>query len=478
MLNSHYKIALTGILMFFIFSVGCTKIDTTTLGEGLIPAVDNIHTFDTTLAVIANNYDDLTQCDSVGRKDLHALGIVADDPYFGKTNANIYVGFKPEAYPFNLPAHSGDSLYVDSAVIVLQYAYSFGDTNQVQKVNVFTLGERFKNDSVYKTCDVLNYQSILIGEKTYTPTSLRDSVHAFRENAANQLRIPIDKSLIESWFEMGPAMFASDSAFNSRFRGFALVADESTGGQALNYFSLTSQNTRLSLYVRSSKDGKKDTAVFDFPVTGQSGRANSIIRTRGNAEITQHLDQPVEGDSVLYLQTSPGNNVMLSIPGISALSNRVINRAELIVEQLYSPAAMDGVFYTPSALYLDTKDTSATYFMPMPCDFNMTDLQNNLSILGGNEQRVKDAGGNDISRYVFNISRFVQSVVTRSENNPVLRLRAPFYVTNNRTYLDRCNQVIQPFSYLANPVAYGRIKLNGTNQTASRIRLRVIYSTL
>ena len=34
----------------------CTKIDTTHLGSDLIPSVDNVNTFETTLDVVANNY--------------------------------------------------------------------------------------------------------------------------------------------------------------------------------------------------------------------------------------------------------------------------------------------------------------------------------------------------------------------------------------------------------------------------------------
>ena len=48
------------ILFLLLFSVAfvqysCAKIDTTALGSNLIPVVDNVNTFDTTLEVITNN---------------------------------------------------------------------------------------------------------------------------------------------------------------------------------------------------------------------------------------------------------------------------------------------------------------------------------------------------------------------------------------------------------------------------------------
>ena len=60
MFKSQYAAAVSGILMLLFFGWGCTKIDSTKLGQGLIPTVDNIHTFDTSLNVIAKNFDNLT----------------------------------------------------------------------------------------------------------------------------------------------------------------------------------------------------------------------------------------------------------------------------------------------------------------------------------------------------------------------------------------------------------------------------------
>jgi hypothetical protein len=476
--KSQYKTAVTGILILFFFGLGCTKIDTTSLGQDLIPAVDNIHTFDTSLNVIAKNFDDLSTCDSVQRSDLHALGIISNDAYFGKTNAAIYLELKPQAYPFTFPDHDADSLFVDSAILVLKYSHSFGDTNLAQKAQVYQLSQNLKADSLYSTCNVLGHENILLGEKLYVPSRLKDSIHAFKEDEANQLRIPINKSLIEGFIN-NPDMFLKDSSFKESFKGFAIVADESTGGQALNYFDLTSTNTRLSIYVRSSKANVKDTSVINFPMTIFSGEANSIVRIRGNSEITQYLTQPPAGDSVVYIQTSPGSYAQLAIPGLSGLSNRVIHRAELIVEQLYSPNTLDNYFTAPRMLYLDAKDTSTNdTYIPVPCDFSVNELQTSFNYLGGASKQVSDGAGHTVNRYVFNISRYVQSIVTKGSNNDTFRLSAPYYIHNKTGYVDRCNQFISPFDFGMNVIADGRVKLNGTNNTSTRMRLHIVYSTL
>ena len=248
------------------FAFGCTKIDTTTLGQSLVPVVDNIHTFDTTFSVIATNFDD-GECDTIHRSNLQALGIISNDPLFGESNAKIYVELKPQSFPFNFPVADANSFQIDSVVLVLNYSHSFGDTNAVQKVNVYQLSDSFHLADNYTTCKVLGYDnSILLGQKDYIPAGLKDSVHAFREQAANQLRIPISNTLIQNFINDSANIFRNDSDFINYFKGFAIVPDETTGGQALNYFDFTT--SRLSMYLRYTNGGTKDTSVVAFALSG------------------------------------------------------------------------------------------------------------------------------------------------------------------------------------------------------------------
>ncbi|HXS57805.1 MAG TPA: DUF4270 family protein [Hanamia sp.] len=480
MFKSQLKAAVTGVLILFFFGYGCTKIDTTNLGQGLIPVVDNIHTFDTTLTVIANNFDDASICDSVFRTDLHALGSISDDPLFGSTNASIYMELKPAAYPFTFPASDPGTLSIDSVVLVLSYARTYGDTNAIQKVEVYPLTANFKVDTNYTTCNTFNYdQNTLLGERFYYPHELTDSIHGFEENAANQLRIPMNPALIQRFISDSAAIFVSDSTFRDYFKGFAIVPGAATGGRALNYFNLSSTDTRLAIYLRSSVAGVKDTSIVNFSFTAYSGEANSVIRQRGSSEITNNLSNAPAGDSLLYVQTSPGSYVKLKIPALSGLSNRVINRAELIVEQEYSPSTFDNILTPPVNLYLDTKDTLTNgKYIPVPCDFSSAELSSNFATMGGSAKTVTNAAGNSVTQYVFNISRYVQSIVTKGSNNDVLRLSAPYYISNQTPYVDRCGQGIAAFDFRRNDVGAGRVKLNGTNMTPGRIRLHIVYSIL
>lgn len=478
MFKNQYKSAVSGILMLFAFAVGCTKIDTTTLGENLIPAVDNIHTFDTSYQVIAVNFDS-TQCDTMFRTAPQPVGLISNDPLFGKTTANVYVEMKPEYFPYNFPVADANSFAIDSAVMVLQYSHTFGDTNQLQKINIYQLSDSFDLATSYTSCRVLGYDnSVLLGQKSFYPWVLRDSVHAIDGKGANQLRVPLLTSFAQKFIDDSAQIFRNDNDFINYFKGFALVPDQSTGGQALNYFDFT--KSHLSFYVRYKNSGKEDTSVINFGLSNHSGLSNSVVHAYASGEIANHLSQPANGDSLIFIQTSPGSYALLNIPALSGLSNRVINKAEIIVDQVYSPGSLNEVFSAPKNLYLEIKDSSLSQnqYIPIPCDFSASELQTNFQYMGGRKISVTNSSGESIAEYHLNITRFLQSIVTKGKKNFALRLSAPYFIRNTSTYLDWCGQGIAPFTFLRNDAADGRVVLNGTNNTPTHIRLHVVYSKI
>ena len=72
-------IALTAIILLTIFGLNCTKLDTTDIGSDLLPAVDNVHTFDTLLTVNSTQglFPDSTY---IGKSEDFALGAINNDP--------------------------------------------------------------------------------------------------------------------------------------------------------------------------------------------------------------------------------------------------------------------------------------------------------------------------------------------------------------------------------------------------------------
>ena len=477
MIKSLFSLYSITLLFVCFLNFSCTKIDTTTLGADLLPVVDNVNTFDTILNVIATNVDSVNKdCAQIYPVDDHILGYISNDPYFGTTTASIYTQLEPPYFPYKLPA-SAANMSLDSVVLVLSYKRLYGDSTIPQKVDVFQVSTPgFKFDS--SSCTTQTHDPLLLGSVIYSPKTLKDSVQGFQDTSAGELRIRLSDVFGQSILQKDSSnAFLNDTTFKDFFSGFAIVPDISFGGNALTYFNLADTNTKLALYFKFNTDSKVDTTVINFRLTSTCPTANSVVRDHTGAEITNHLTNPPAGDDAIYIQTAPGTYANIKIPDLTSFPNRIIHRAELIMEQVYSGAPTDQYFTPPSVLFLETKNSDTSY-RAIPCDFNISTGSPNFSTFGGFKTDAKDFAGNTISKYTFNISRYIQKIVTNRDTNYVLKLSAPEYINNTVGYLNECGQGISPYSFFTNFLTVGRIKLGGGNNSGYRMRLHIIYSNL
>ena len=192
-MKAKFLFAVLGLgYLVIVLNVHCTKIAATEIGTDLLPAVDNVYTFDTTLEVIANNY--LSPDSSVpyfsGQSDLATIGAISNDPQFGKSNATLFVELKPNVFPTILE-NVKDSLYLDSVVLCLSFHHNWGDSNATHQIGVYQMTQKFNSDSTYKINTPFTY-STLLGSATILPSTLNDSVILQEERLKNQLRIRLD----------------------------------------------------------------------------------------------------------------------------------------------------------------------------------------------------------------------------------------------------------------------------------------------
>lgn len=90
-------------ILFSIFA--CTKIETIPFGGDLIPPIDGVTTFDTQLAVITNNFiDSAANSLRVYKFDDHVIGVINNDPVFGKTTAEAFLNLSLHLINFPFPA--------------------------------------------------------------------------------------------------------------------------------------------------------------------------------------------------------------------------------------------------------------------------------------------------------------------------------------------------------------------------------------
>jgi hypothetical protein len=512
-----FKWQASAALLLTVFAA-CTKIDTTQLGTDLIPAVDNINTFEAILPVVANNYivDDSTRLNA---SDAHMVGGISTDPIFGKSSSTLFFEMKPASFPF-LP-HSKDSVTganvgFDSAVLILNYLGHYGDSNNLVQLKLYEVNENLQRDTLLKPEYNIQAQSTsgqpltinmakVWGEKSMKPVQFKDTIQIRRgvrdtvyESVSNQLRIPLNPTFAKQLFEQdstATGAFYNDSAFKSYLKGFALKAEGTP--EALLYFSLAS--SKIQFYYRQNPGSAvQDTTSSTITFNSVCGHAVKFDRDRQGSEVNALASQTEDwtnGYDNIFIQATPGTAAKIRIKGIDTfkLTNRVIHRAELRVTQLNSAEQQQRI--PPNALYLDINfNPTKNIYKGVPYDLSPYSVYYcypaddiNFSYFGGITRYEKPAPGKDsLATYHFNLTRYLQGVVTRGDDQYEFRLSAPFY-----NFYENCAngsstnpQQVFPFSFSGtalNPLGRGRVKVAGGGAAVPqdiRMQLRVIYSKL
>ena len=504
-------LAITAITLISLIGWNCTKLDTTDIGSDLLPAVDNVHTFADTLLINSTQQNYFSDSTYIGKYDDYAVGSINNDPLFGTTTANIYMQLKPSFYPFYFgnsgDTISGSGLGVDSVVLCLKYKGFWGDSSLPIRLQVSQVFDYRFRDSVAKennTSYAPQTGGAILGSAIIDPLTIGNYVryNYNRDSIKNQIRIKItNPTWINTLFNRDSILasttnnaFYSDSAFRFFYNGIAVTT---TGGSSngLLYASLADTSTKLEIYYR--KKAKASTVIDSVytsfrlsPVTTSSSvvsnTSNHIVRNRAGYPISN----PASGEH--FLQTSPGSFVNLNIPALSAFPNSIIHRAEIIIEQIPTNLILDEKLSAPNFLFLDLKDTGTTAkWKPIYFDLNTSaaydpDYKNgsffvptdgrggvnvNFPYFGGYRRSKPDPlTGGQIKFYTFNISRYVQQIVTNHTKVYDMRLYAPF----NLNY----PQYSTAYFAYGNNIAFGRVRIGSGSNPNYRMKLRIVYSKL
>ncbi|HEX5024348.1 MAG TPA: DUF4270 family protein [Agriterribacter sp.] len=483
---------------FLLFSIGlgtlaiilnthCTKITPTDIGTELLPAVDNVQTFETSLRVYADNYL-MNDSSRINYSEDHALGIIEDDPEFGKTEGQIYFSVVPtstDSYPFT----NVDSIVgMDSVILSLAYKGIYGDSTSVQKINVYEISDAAFQDSIGYLVSHPEFSTTgtVLGGKTVDFTTIDDPktiiIKSDTQVVSNVLKIPLDPALGMRFAAYDTSIYRPamrDSAFQTVFNGLALKTDEAGSPQknALAYYNLYDENTKLTCYFRIKKAGGVDTVAADFQlyITGlyTAYNANLVKRTamHGYAGLSVNTAIPDAGE--IYLQSSPGSYAILKIPGLDTMQNAIIHRAEIAFEPLDPPG--NTIYTSPDFLFLDLVDSANNRYLTVRDDFIYSFAPNytyNYQIFGGYL---------DDDKYFINLTRYVQNLVTTHSKNYPLRLYAPKTAYAYYSYPKETGSLISSgrVAYPINKqIAKGRAYVGGGTNTAKPMRLRIIYSKI
>ena len=191
-------------LISLLFFLSCNKINLATeLGDDLVPAVDNVHTFEVALNTNTNNAL-LNDTILVGDYDPLALGDL-NDPEFGHTHANINFNITPSSvgrYPF---VKNDGNLKIDSVVLSLSYQGAYGDTvnDGIQTLRVYEIDQNTGfGDTLYSYSDPASDFATVgpeLGSATFAIKDLKNIDTLIRAGdtsfVSNVVRIRLDNSL-------------------------------------------------------------------------------------------------------------------------------------------------------------------------------------------------------------------------------------------------------------------------------------------
>lgn len=483
-------------MVVLLVVISCKKINLATdLGGDLIPEVDNIHTFDTTIEIETYNniFDALNDTLRVSSSFEQFLGKISNDPLFGQTDARMYFQVGPTSRTNYYFPNTADKLFLDSVVLIVNYLETYGDSSIAQTINVseVTQGTHFSSDTAYNIRDN-NFNTFgLLGSATVIPHTLNDSVYFGTDTvkSAQNLRIKLDNSFGQRLMGYDSTnAYKTDSAFKTYFKGFALQSVNN--GNAVMGFDLSKSGLALYYrYERKDSAGKFDTTVTTFPfVAGADALANYVERDYSGTQITAGAGDDV-ADQLVYVQNNPGTYSLLKIPALANMNNRIVHLAELQMESVYDVS--DTIFREPR-LYIDALSNGKNINVPYAVsdyydNYTGTVSSTGLLFFGYYGLTKKDPSGNNIKYWRFNLTRYVQSVVNKKNPSYDLRLYARPGITITDSVESGGVKTAIPMGLffsqsnvstnLAAPVI-GRVRLGGGQHPTQKMKMRIVYSKI
>lgn len=337
------------------------------------------------------------------------------DPIFGFSKAGHITQLRLSSNNPNLipDGIEMEDIVVDSVVLVLDYYLYIGVDNPSvtvyggtgeQYFEVFEVSDELFVDSNYFENSPVNYiddDLVKEGANRHKPNT-RDSVIVGGETSYPQLRIPLDESFADRFFDADVDGDLDDDSFESLVKGIYITVDETkfnTNNSGIISFDTFTDDSRIVMYYKSVTPDTTISYSYNFEIRSSTAKFNKFSHVFGGAtSLSQQLRGNIEyGQQDLYVQSMGGTKLFVDFPFIENLrdsSGLAINKAKIIlpVRDIY-PTQLRS-FMGPQQLLIFPRDE----------DGNIYSLQDdNASSFGFyNEEE---------GAYEFYISRYLQQVL-------------------------------------------------------------------
>ncbi|MDP1802336.1 MAG: DUF4270 family protein [Bacteroidota bacterium] len=404
------------LLIFLIVFLSCKK-DHSILGVEVQPENDNVNaSFCDTATISAYS----VKLDSIASfNDPYKFLGSTQDPTFGRMDVGLYLNANiPNGVTFT--SFGDDANLVSAEIVLTVSSFNFvGDQSTPLTYSVFALDSSLTTNRLYFSHnDKLHNKNVLLGVYTGTYTTLDGKM---------VLRIPIDNNYAKSILN-NPQYLVDNATFLSNYKGFYITAsgsDLSPGTTPSTHgviarFNLDDVTSGFYLrYQKGTPSAVKDYLNFKFNFSGTDALRFITVKYQpiqsGNALLYQQLQGNKNlGKQNLFLKGLAGTRIKVELPFLNYLKQYAdtvpiaINRAEFIfyVDASFASSVGTALYYTAPKLALLPLDSlgKETYAVDQ---LTTTDF---VQRYGGDF----DAANN---RYVFNIPRHVQAILTGKKKN-------------------------------------------------------------
>lgn len=344
------NIVVAGIISFFLIAfASCNK--SSELGLNIF-ATDQINAlFTDTLSLSAiNESTDSVLVYNYGSTPFDSLLVGRiNDSLFGIQESQIF--FKPLS--LSIPSNLGSAIF-DSVVMVLGYsvANNYGDTTDLQKLEVYRLTEDMAQTNVIYSNKKFAQESTPIGSISFIPSPNTTTVKYTPDTAAitkfdttyfpPQLRIRLDQlnpSLLHLLSSLDTSILGTnvnlDTIFDSAVNGFTICAKRTSKCMlSLNLSNSSSTATNAGAGIYAFYHLPRDTTHHAFQLQTGSISPRSMYFTSGikKSFAGKYLNSTTTSGDYLLLQGMAGPNIKFEIPNLKAWKGDqkiAINKAEL-----------------------------------------------------------------------------------------------------------------------------------------------------
>jgi hypothetical protein len=282
--------------------------------------------------------------DSVSVYNLNAGGLSryflgrTEDPFFGAVETSLYLQplLLRDAFTGLIEQFRPTSFTtIDSIVLVLPLDTTgvIGDVSGPFGLEVYELSESIAyldaTQTYYSSTDLAvkpGPVGVFSGIPSFDTTFVTDLIVEGTNDTASygrQLRIPLSASLGEFFLSQDTSFFQNDSLLLEQFYGLFIKPSGLTNG----LLDIDFDKPWGGIYLYAEDRGDK--INYALPINVLSAHINRYEHDFTTGLVQDFLEAPEKGDSLLFLQGLEGLLVEVEIPGMDALQDRVINKAEL-----------------------------------------------------------------------------------------------------------------------------------------------------